>query len=35
MRINFCRFAAFVAQEFLDVTQINPFFEQVRSEGVA
>lgn len=35
MRINFRRFAAFVAQQVLNIAQINAFFQQVGSEGVA
>ena len=35
MRVNLGRFAAFVAQQILNIAQINPFFEQVRGERVA
>lgn len=35
MGVNFSRFAAFMAQKFLDITQIHPFFEQVGGKRVA
>jgi len=35
MSINLSRFAALVAEEFLNVAQINALLQQVRGEGVA